>query len=150
MIDIKKFLAGRGLGYYLSLLAVICGIVAGIMYTCKGATSFNPDLNSGVVVCVWLGVALCAVTAVFDLKDIRYVASMIFLYGFMWYIYSQVTYIANVFVAIDGYGFTPVFIITFIFLLLSFALALLSGILTKWHPWAKAKISCGEVENENI
>lgn len=150
MNAIKKFIAGRGVGYYLSLLAVVCGAAAGILYSCTGISSFNPEYNAGVFVCVWSGVALCAVTAVFDFKNIRYIAAMLFLYGFMWYIYSQVTYIANVFVAIDGYGFTAGFIATFTFSFLSFVLALFAGIFTKLRPWAKIKENASEVGNENI
>lgn len=146
----KKFLAGRGVGYYLSLCAVICGIVAGITYMATGVTSFNPDLNGCTVGCVWAAVVLCAITAVFDFKDVRYVAAMLYLYGFMWFIYAQVTYIANVFVAIDGYGFTAGFIVTFVFFLLSFVLALLAGILSGWRPWAKAQESRTEVKDETV
>lgn len=150
MDTIKKFISARGVGYFLSPVAVICGIIAGAVYICTGATSFNPELNVWALVCIWSGVVLSAVTVVWDFKDIRYIAAMLFLYGFMWYIYSQVTYIANVFVAIDGYGFTAEFLITFIFLLLSFVSALLAGILSKWRPWTKAMTGEKEVKDEGV
>ena len=150
MDKIKNFLVGRGVGYYLSLLAVVCGMLAGILYICTGVSSFNPDLNVSALVCIWVAVAMCAVSAVFDFKDIRYVAAMLFLYGLLMYIDSQVTYIANVFVAIDGYGFTAGFLSTLIFSLLSFVVALLAGILTKWRPWAKNQVKLQEGADENI
>ena len=150
MEKIKKFIAGRGVGYYLSLLAVVCGMLAGILYICTGVSSFNPDLNVSALVCIWVAVVMCAVSAVFDFKDIRYVAAMLFLYGLLMYIDSQVTYIANVFVAIDGYGFTAGFLSTLIFSLLSFVVALLAGILTKWRPWAKNQVKLQEGADENI
>lgn len=150
METIRKFIADRGIGYYISLFALVCGIVSGVMYICTGVSSFNPELNVGALVCIWSGVVLSAVTVVLDYKNIRYIAAMLFLYGFMWYIYSQVTYIANVFVAIDGYGFTAEFLITFIFLLLSFVSALLAGILSKWRPWTKAMTGEKEVKDEGV
>lgn len=150
MEKIKKFIAGRGVGYYLSLLAVVCGILAGTMYMSTGVTPFNPELDTSALVCIWLAVAMCAVTIVFDFKDIRYIAAMIFLYGFMAYIYSQVTFIANVFVAIDGYTFSAGFYATFIFALLSFVVALLAGILTKWRPWAKGAQNSKEAADETV
>ncbi len=150
MDKIKNFLVGRGVGYYLSLLAVVCGMLAGILYICTGVSSFNPDLNVSALVCIWVAVVMCAVSAVFDFKDIRYVAAMLFLYGLLMYIDSQVTYIANVFVAIDGYGFTAGFLSTLIFSLLSFVVALLAGILTKWRPWAKNQVKLQEGADENI
>ena len=55
----------------------------------------------------------------------------------MWFIYSQVTYIANVFVAIDGYTFTAGFIATAVMYVLSFVFTLMSGILNDWKPWNK-------------
>lgn len=149
MEAVRKFLAGRGVGYYLSLLAAACGIAAGVLYGCTGVTSFNPDYNMGVFICVWGAVALCAVTVVFDRKEVRYVAAMLFLYGFMWYIYSQVTYIANVFVAIDGYGFTASFLATFLLTFLAFVLALLGGILTNLRPRKEAG-AAAEVKDESV
>lgn len=141
---LKKFFAGRGVGYYLTPFAVVCGIVAYILYANNGITSFNPSLNSGAVGCAWAGAALCAVTLVLDFKEIKYAAAMVYLYGFMCFLYSQITYIANVFVAIDGYGFTAGFIGTFITFLLSFVLALLAGIFTRWRPWANKKTAVTE------
>ena len=125
-------------------------MLAGILYICTGVSSFNPDLNVSALVCIWVAVVMCAVSAVFDFKDIRYVAAMLFLYGLLMYIDSQVTYIANVFVAIDGYGFTAGFLSTLIFSLLSFVVALLAGILTKWRPWAKNQVKLQEGADENI
>ena len=73
---------------------------------------------------------------VFD-KPIRYVAYLFCLYAFMWFIYSQVTYIANIFVAIDGYTFSGGFIATAVMYVLSFLFTLLAAILNNWKPWGK-------------
>ena len=55
----------------------------------------------------------------------------------MWFIYSQVTYIANIFVAIDGYTFSGGFIATAVMYVLSFLFTLLAAILNNWKPWGK-------------
>lgn len=149
MEAVKKFMAGRGVGYYLSLLALICGIVGVATYTATGTNSFNPELNVSCLVCCWLAVALCAATVAFDFKDIRYIAAMLFLYGFLMFIYSQVNYIANVFVGIDGNVLTGEFFCAFVTMFLAFVLSLLAGILTKWRPWTGRNAGT-EVKNETV
>lgn len=140
MEKIKKFLAGRGVGYYLTLPAILFCIAAVCPYSRTGVTSFNPELNKNAIAYVVAGLALCAVSLVVDFKPIRYIAYLFCLYAFMWFIFSQVTYIANVFVAIDGYTFTGGFIATAVMYVLSFAFTLFSAILDHWRPWAdKAK-----------
>ena len=137
MEKVKKFLSGKGAGYYLTLPSIAFCIAALCLYRENGVTSFNPELNTGAIAYVAVCLALCALSLVVDFKPIRYVAYLFCLYAFMWFIYSQVTYIANVFVAIDGYTFTAGFIATAVMYVLSFVFTLMSGILNDWKPWNK-------------
>ena len=125
------------MGYYLTLPSIAFCIAALCLYRENGVTSFNPELNTGAIAYVAVCLALCALSLVVDFKPIRYVAYLFCLYAFMWFIYSQVTYIANVFVAIDGYTFTAGFIATAVMYVLSFVFTLMSGILNDWKPWNK-------------
>lgn len=134
---IKKFLAGKGVGYYLTLPALIFCIIALSLYTQNGVTSFNPELNASAIAYISVCIALCVISLVVDFRPIKYIAYLLCLYAFMWFIYSQVTYIANVFVAIDGYTFTGGFIATTVFYVLSFVFVLLSAVLGSWRPWKK-------------
>ena len=137
MEKVKKFLSGKGVGYYLTLPSIAFCIAALCLYRENGVTSFNPELNTGAIAYVAVCLALCALSLVVDFKPIRYVAYLFCLYAFMWFIYSQVTYIANVFVAIDGYTFTAGLIATAVMYVLSFVFTLMSGILNDWKPWNK-------------
>ena len=119
---IVKFFKTRGVGYYLTIPGLVLGIVALIMYNQTGVTSFSPALNQNAIICLSVGISLCAL-----------------------YLYSQVTYITNVFVAIDGNTFTADFIVTFVSFILAFVVTLLAGILTRWHPLSKAKPAGEEV-----
>ena len=112
MEKIKKFLAGRGVGYYLTLPAIAFCIAAFCLYRANGVTSFSPELNQNAIAYVIVCLSI-------------------------WFILSQVSYIGNVFVAIDGYTFTGGFIATAVMYVLSFLFTLLSAILSKWRPWAK-------------
>lgn len=144
MDKIKKFFVGKGVGYYLTLPALIFCIVALCLYKQNGVTSFNPELNPSAIAYISVCIALCVISLIIDFKPIKYVAYLLCLYSFMWFIFSQVTYIANVFVAIDGYTFTSGFISTMVFFILSFIFVLLSGILNSWRPWARKNKSIVE------
>lgn len=134
---IKKFLLGRGIGYYLTVPAIAFCIAAICLYAKNGVTSFNPELNAGAIVFCGIGIGALAVSLVFDYKPIRYCGYLVILYAFMCFIHSQVTYIANVFVAIDGYGFTSGFIATAVMYVLAFAFSLFAGIFDYATPWKK-------------
>lgn len=139
MEKIKKYLSGKGVGYFLTLPAAVFCIIAICLYVKNGVTSFNPELNARAVTYISICLALCVISLVIDFKPIKYVAYLLCLYAFMWFIYSQVTYIANVFVAIDGYTFTGGFIATAVMYVLSSVCVLLSAVLNGWKPWAREK-----------
>ena len=134
---IKKFLSGKGVGYYLTLPALIFGILAIVMYGRTGITDFNTQLSTSALVCGWIGVGLLAVSLVIEFRPVKYVAYLLFLYAFFAYIQTQATYIANVFVSIDGNTFTSGFIATVVFYVLSFVVTLFAAVLSSWRPWAK-------------
>ena len=46
MEKVKKFLSGKGVGYYLTLPAIALCIAALCLYRENGVTSFNPELNT--------------------------------------------------------------------------------------------------------
>lgn len=160
MDKIKKFFAGRGVGYYLTLPALIFCAVALNLYKQNGVSSFSPELNGNAISYIIACLVLCVISFAADtvlgvtglfsteksdlfarvnacLKPVKYIAYLFCLYSFMWFIYSQVTYIANVFVAIDGYTFTSGFKSTVAFFVLSFVFVLLSGALNLWCPWKR-------------
>jgi hypothetical protein len=136
-MKIKKILSNRGVGCYLTLPAIAFCIAALCLYSKNGITSFNPELNKKAIAYVAVCLGLCAISLIVNFKQIRYVAYLFCLYAFMWFIYSQVTYIANVFVAIDGYTLSDGFIATTITYILSFVFTLISAILNDWKPWIK-------------
>lgn len=149
MEKIKKFLAGKGIGYYLTVPALVFCVVALCLYCKNGITSFSPELNTSAIAYICVCIALCAISLAVDFKPVKYIAYLLCLYSFMWFIYSQVTYIANVFVAIDGYTFTGEFIGTLVFFVLSFVFVLLAGVLRSWRPWKKAVRTGTAVVSEN-
>lgn len=137
MQKLKNYFSQRGVGYYLTIPAVVCLFLAYRLYCRHGITQFQPALSQTVIVCCLMAAGLGAVTLVFDCKYVRFVAYLVALYGFIMFIDSQVTYIVNVLVSIDGNSFSGGFISTAATLLLGTILLIISGCLTKWHPWKK-------------
>ena len=127
----KSFLAGRGVGYYLALPALVFGVLAYVLYAKNGITEFNPSLSQKAIIAVFVGAALCLVSLFFECKPVKYLAYLAYLYAFMAFLNSQITYIVNVFVSIDGSTFSAGFILTAVSFLLAMLLALVAAILTK-------------------
>lgn len=137
MQKVKYFLKNKGVGYYLTPVAMVLLVVAICLYANNGVTAFSPKLEARAIVYAAVSLAVCLVSLAVDFKPIKYVAYLLGLYALMWFVYSQVTYIANVFVAIDGYTFSSEFVATLVCYLAAAVVALISAITDKWQPWAK-------------
>ena len=130
MNAVKSFFKNKGVGYYLLVPALICAVLSLILYHQTGITAFNPALSTTAIVCLWISAGLCLFSLILEIKPVKYAAYLICLFGFIGYIQSQITYITNVFVAIDGSSFSAGFIATAAAFALAFILMLLSAILT--------------------
>ena len=127
----KNFFAGKGVGYYLTLPALICAIAALILYSQTGVTQFSVSLSGTVIASLCVAMGLCLASLILDFRPVRYAAYLVCLFSFLSYVHTQVDYIGNVFVGIDGNSFTAGFIATVISFVLAFLLMLVSAILTK-------------------
>ena len=146
---VKHIFAERGLGFYLTVPAIVFAVLALVFYRQNGVTEFNPELNGSAIVCLIVGIALSVVSLAADIipykwisaaaKPVRYVAYLVELYAFLMFVFSQVTYIANVLVSIDGNTFTAGFILTAVFFVAAAILTLVSACLNALHPWTKNK-----------
>lgn len=131
MDKVLSIIKRKGLGDIFMAAALLLAIVGLILYCLTGATIFNPNLNSKVIASLGVAVGLSILFLVFSTKMGRYLVYLLLLFAFIEFINSQVTYIANVFVAIDGSTFSASFVGTFLSILLAAILAFVSGILTK-------------------
>ena len=127
----NRFFQGRGAGYFLALPALVLGILAYVFYAKNGITEFNPALSQKAIIAVFVGVALCAVSLVYECKPVKYLAYLAYLYAFMAFLNSQITYIANIFVSIDGSTFSAGFLLAAASFLLAAILALVAAVMTK-------------------
>ena len=142
-----KFISGIGIGFYLTILAVIATVLAWIFYARNGITDFNVELNSAALVSLGIGIGLSVFSLAADLlpfewagvfvKPLRYAAYLVELYALVMFIHSQVTYIANVLVSIDGTTFSSGFILTAVFFVAGAFVLLAAAITASVKPFAK-------------
>lgn len=121
---------------------IVLEVVALIVYSLTGITDFNETLSTPVLVFVIVAIVFAVIAlalkafalnrffhGLFDL--LPFAGYLIALLGFIYYVGSQVNYLTNVFVAIDGQAVSVSFVLTFATLLLASIAFLLSGIFLK-------------------
>ena len=124
--------------------AILIQIVALIIYTQTGVNEFNETLSNEVLLFSIINLVfglLILLVRLLSIDDINFLQGsfdvfialnyIIALFTFMFYIISQVNYLANVFVSIDGTKISPTFVLTALTILLSFVLYLVSSLLYK-------------------
>ena len=154
MDRVKTFFRERSLGFYLAFPAMIIALITIFLYKKIGITVFSPTLNKSTIVFLILGIVFTGISLGMGFvpvkyvkifaKTVRFVAYLFYVYAFMMFIYSQVNFIANVLVGIDGNSFSSTFILTVVFYLLACVLTAVSAGLNNVIPWKKK-----EMEGEN-
>ncbi len=127
----KNFLKKRGASLWLALVAIFFGVAAYFLYSKYGVTEFSPTLDKSAVIAVWIGVALGLVGIVTNWKPVKVLSYLAYFYALFGFINSQATYVANIFVAIDGTTFSKGFIMTAAAFVLAIITALVTVIVTK-------------------
>ena len=135
----KSFLRDKGLGYFLALPTVILAVASILLYRKNGITEFSPNLNQRAIYAAWAAAALSAASLALDHKIIKYAAYLAALYACMEFLSSQVTYIANVFVSIDGTSFSSGMLQTFGCFLAAAVVGLVAAITDHWKPFGDKK-----------
>lgn len=130
-MDQKEKKSRRSTGYWLLLPAIGFGAVGMAAYMKYGVTEFTPELSQSAVIAFGLGILLCVFSLIKEYKVVKFLGYLAFLYAWIESLCAQATYIANVFVSIDGNSFSVGFLATVICSLLGAVAALFSVILDK-------------------
>ena len=125
----------------LLLVSMLFQLVSLILYGATGLTEFTAELSSAVLAFSILslisgaGIVLITVLGIcekYTKKGLDIGIYVVYLFGllaWLFYITSQVNYLVNIFVAIDGTKLTAAFILTVLFFLFAWFAALVSAIL---------------------
>ncbi|MGN0793595.1 MAG: hypothetical protein ACI4MG_03875 [Aristaeellaceae bacterium] len=127
----------RNITFVLMLLAAAFAIAMLTAYRLTGVNTFTPTLSTKVIVMESVCGALCLLLAFFEIKNAKYALYLISLWAWLEYLFYNASYMSNVMVGIDGNQFSPGFLLTTAFGLLSWVCTLSSAILQKqelgWH-----------------
>lgn len=110
----------------LSFILALAGL---ILYLNFGTTIFNPTLSMKLVVVIIVCLCFEGILLLIGSKIGKYIVFLLLLYAFIEYLGTQITYIANVMVAIDGSSFSASFLVTSGALVFSSLFALVSAIM---------------------
>lgn len=111
----------------LNAVALLLMLLALAAYVATGRNEFNTALSMNVIVPLGVAAALEAVSVLWEIELLEYAAYLCGLYAWLQYLCSQVYYIVNVFVAIDGTTFSAGFLATAAIGLLAWVLALVAA-----------------------
>lgn len=145
---ILKYLKEHMFLFIFNGLSFVFGLIALILYTTNGITEFNPNLSLNVILGLSLGLAFIVVSLILPkLRITLYLPFLMFLYGFLEYLVSQDTYIANIFVGIDTTGISSTFVMICLFSALSFILPIFTFFFEKREK-EDVKVEIKEAENQ--
>ncbi|MCD8308533.1 MAG: hypothetical protein LUD19_01665 [Clostridia bacterium] len=154
MKKVKEIIVTRGIGYYLTVIALVFAIVVLALCSKYNGTEivsgYYFELDT-VISCFIAGVVLAFVSLVLDVipfkyvsmtaKPVRYIAYLIELYAILMFVLAHVNYCANVLTAIDGNSFTSDFISLAVFIVLTAIITLIAAVLNAWAPWIRKQKS---------
>lgn len=130
MNKLKKFIAGVTAGDYVTLAAAVILIAATILYGVTGAKpAFGVTVSSGVVIAAVISVVLAALAVALRREILYYASYLLSFHVFLQFIVTQLRYISNVLVAIDGTTFSPSFIATAALMAVAWIASLVAAIL---------------------
>lgn len=110
-----------------SLAALVLSLATLIIYIKTGRNEFNTSLSMQVIVPLGIMAAVELLSIFKGVQLLEYAAYLCGLYAWLEYLSSQVYYIVNVFVAIDGTTFSASFLATVICGMLSWIAALIAA-----------------------
>ncbi len=88
--------------FYLSVLAFVLGLVFAIIYASKGATQYNQEkIASIIVVMSIIGLVAIALSSVINIRYLKHIAGISFLFAFLEYIATEVNFWGNLFIQTD-------------------------------------------------
>lgn len=121
----------RDASFVLSAAALVLTAAMLIAYALTGTSTFTPVLSGKVLALMGVCIFLDAVFTLFEVKLGKYAMYLMGLWMWLEYLLSQLSYISNVLVGIDGNQFSVGFLMTVAFGLLAWVAALASAILQK-------------------
>lgn len=130
-MKITDYLKSRKVWNWLALASAVLGLIGLIIYLVAGRTQFDPDYSTRAIVGLALGVAAGLAAALLSFRAAYFVQYLLFLFGFLSYITSQMNLLGNLLYNVDGSTLPAAFILITVFTLAACVLPLVAGILDR-------------------
>lgn len=130
MENVKKFLANKKAGWYVSAAALILGLISVIVYAARGGNRYA-DVESSVVTLLVIAIITNAIVLVKDFKLGAFVPFILYTISFAVLLNTEMLFFSNVLMAIDGNSLDPAwlcFMITDILAMLCSGVAFAMGL----------------------
>ncbi len=105
---IKRFLANKKPGFYISIVGLICGLVALICYTLRGGNYLAP-VSTTAVLCLVFGIISNLLVLVFDFQFLAIIPTILYSAAGAVMMNTEMLFITNVLFGVDGNYFDGAF-----------------------------------------
>ncbi len=115
---VKKLLERKASGFYVAAATLVLALAFILVYGIRGGNTYSPVS----ALAVWMFVAGIITNCLILIKDFKFGAYIPFIFYFIGFgvlFNSEMLYISNVFVNVDGNSFDFVYILMFVLLLLT-------------------------------
>ncbi len=129
----------RDASSHLAVTALVLTVVMLVSYCLTGRSTFTPVLSAKVLVMLGGCILLDAVFSLLEVKLGKFAMYLLGLWTWLEFLLSQLSYISNVLVGIDGNQLSIGFLLTTISGLLAWIAALLSAVRQKSEYRAKGE-----------
>ena len=146
MDKVLQFIKTRSIAYFIALAAVICGVVAFIVYLAAGTNSFVTSLSPSVIVPMAIGIVVGVAMLVRTYKLGLLAAYLAFFYGMVSVFIVNINLIANLAYNVDGSSFPVEFFVIVIFAALAMVGCLVAGIMTKYGQGGAKAVKEGRAD----
>lgn len=105
---IKKFLANKRPGWYLSAASLLLGLITVIVYTARGGNYLSPVSGAAVALLVFAIITNAAVLVI-DFKLLAFIPMMLYACTVAVFLNTEMLFITNVIFGVDGNYFDGAF-----------------------------------------
>lgn len=122
MENLKKFLAGKAPGFYVSLASFLFALLFLIVYAARGGDSQQlSPVDTTAIVLVVIGLVTNVVVLIKDFGYLAYLPYLFYTITFGVLLNSEMLFLSNVLTAIDNNAIDPLFYVMIVFLVLAIA-----------------------------
>ncbi len=121
-MDVKKFLATKGTGWYFSAVACVLAIITLLVYTIRGGNSYSP-VSGAAVATLAIGIVLNLGVLYKDFKVGAFLPFILYVVTLGILLNSEMLFVSNVFTGIDNNVLDVAFIVFILTLVLTIVAA---------------------------